>query len=400
MKKIINNFLYIIIVLFPIIDLISSFNIRYNLKLYSPGIIIRGLFFLYIIIYTLCSKKINKDLKKKVIIYYTISIIFFIIFIVLKIKSNISLYNFLNELKMLFKFWYFPITLIFLKNYDYNAKKLFHSLNINTLIYALCIIIPLITNTYFNSYSSIYKGIVGWFYSANEIGSMLSINLLLLYLNFKNKKNILLIILNIFSLTLIGTKVSLFSLIIITISMFLLFTKKYKVKSKESIISFAIGLISLVFILFNNTSYDIFKRVSLNQTAFKNYDDNYISILLSNRDNTLINKYNDFKNKNLLIKTFGMGFINNNECKSIEMDIFDILFSYGYIGFIIYFIPLIYYLSKIKKSFTIDKLICIFGILLSLSISFICGHTLSAPSVSIYISIFISLLSKNIKVNT
>lgn len=388
------------IIIFPITDIFSSLTIRYNLKLYSPGIIIRGIFLLYIIIYTLFSKKMDSNSKRKIIIYYILSLIFIIVFSILKINSNISLYNFLNELKMLLKFWYFPMTLIFLKNYNYDTKKLFYSLNISTLIYTLGIIIPFITNTCFNSYSSIYKGVVGWFYSANEVGSMLSINLLLLYLNFKNKKNILLIILNIFSLSLIGTKVSLFSIIIITIFMFLLFTINNKIKSKESTTSFIILFISILFILLNSTSYDIFKRISSDQTVFKNYDDNYISILLSNRDNTLINKYNDFKNKNLLTQTFGMGFINNNECKSIEMDIFDILFSYGYIGFIIYFIPLIYYLSKVRKTFTIDKLICFLGIILSLSIAFISGHVLSAPSVSIYISICISLISKNIKANT
>lgn len=388
------------IVLFPIIDLISSFNIRYNLGLYSPGILIRGLFLLYMIIYTLFSKSIKYDSKKRIIIYYIVLILFFLMFTILRIYSNISLQSMLTELKILFKFFYFPITLIFLKNYKYDFKKLFTSLNISTLIYTLCIIIPLITNTYFNSYSKDFKGIVGWFYSSNELGAMLSINLLLLYLNFKNKKNILLIILNIFSLSLIGTKVSLFSIMIITISLFLLFTIKFKIKSKESIISFIIVFISFVFIMFNNTSLDVLKRMSPDTPVFKDYDDNYISLLLSNRDNLFINKYNNFKDRNILVKSFGIGFIDNNTIESIEMDIFDILFSYGYIGFIIYFIPLIYYLSKVNKRFGVDKLICILGILLSLSISFICGHTLSAPSVSIYISIFISLMSKNIKANT
>lgn len=392
MKKIINNFLYIIIILFPIIDLITSLIIRYNIKSYSPGIIIRGCFLLYIVFYTLFSKKINNSSKKRIIIYYLLLLIFIIAFSILKINNNINLHNYIIEIKIFFKFLYFPITLIFLKNYKYNEKKLFFSLNISTLIYTLCIIIPLITNTYYNSYSSIYKGIVGWFYSANEIGSMLSINLLLMYFNFKKKKYIVVILLNILSLSLIGTKVSLFSIIIITPLMFLIFTIKYKIKSKESIASFTVLLISILLIIINSTSYDILKRMSPESSVFKNNNDNYMSIILSNRNNLFINKYNNFKNSNTLSKLFGIGFINNNEIKSIEMDMFDILFSYGYVGFIIYFIPLIYYLLKINKKYTTDKLICILGILLSLSISFICGHTLSAPAVSIYVSIFISLL--------
>ena len=392
MKKIINNSLYIIIILFPIIDLITSLIIRYNIKSYSPGIIIRGCFLLYIVFYTLFSKKINNSSKKRIIIYYLLLLIFIIAFSILKINNNINLHNYIIEIKIFFKFLYFPITLIFLKNYKYNEKKLFFSLNISTLIYTLCIIIPLITNTYYNSYSSIYKGIVGWFYSANEIGSMLSINLLLMYFNFKKKKYIVVILLNILSLSLIGTKVSLFSIIIITPLMFLIFTIKYKIKSKESIASFTVLLISILLIIINSTSYDILKRMSPESSVFKNNNDNYMSIILSNRNNLFINKYNNFKNSNTLSKLFGIGFINNNEIKSIEMDMFDILFSYGYVGFIIYFIPLIYYLLKINKKYTTDKLICILGILLSLSISFICGHTLSAPAVSIYVSIFISLL--------
>ena len=382
------------IIIFPVTDLITSITIRHNLDLYSPGIIIRGCFLIYIILYTLFSKQIDYKTKKRIIFYYILLVLFLTIFTILKIDSNLNISNFLNEFKLLFKFLYFPITLIFLSNYKYNTKKLFTSLNISTFIYTLGIIIPFITNTYYNSYSSTYKGIIGWFYSANEIGSMLSINLLLLYLNFKNKKNIFLIILNIFALSLIGTKVSMFSVIIITVFTLLLFIIKYGIRSKESKTSFAILTITIIFIIFNNTSYDIFRRVYP-----KTSNSNYINLLLSNRDNLLLNKYKDYKSANSLTRSFGLGFINNSKIKSIEMDMFDILFSYGYIGFIIYFMPLIYYLSKIKKTFTIDKLICLLGVLLSLSISFVSGHVLSAPAVSIYISISISLIIKNIKVN-
>ena len=402
MNKIRNNIFYIFFALFPVIDILTSFNIRYNILPISIGVIIRGFFLLYAFICTIIYNK-----NKKLIIYYISLLIFFAIFTLTKTTGNIETHSLINEIKIFLKFWYFPIVLIFLNTFDTDKDKLNKAIKINSLIYILGIIIPLITNTSFNSYaeySDLYDGVVGWFYSANEIGAILAANLILLYLTLNEKQNnlfsIILIIFNIFTLTLIGTKVALFSIIIITVSIFLIHLMKREKEKKFKDLkllktSLILLIISAGLILLSTTSYDIFRRFNSNHTKVE-YD-SFISRILSGRDISLLKTCDVFKNKNIVHKLFGIGFTNNtNKLRSIEMDIFDIFFGYGLIGLILYFIPLIYYIIefiKNNKIFNTCNLTCILGALLLLLISTLSGHTLSAPAASIYLALFISLFN-------
>ena len=391
-----NNILYIFIIIFPIIDVFTSFNIRYNLMPISPSITIRGIFLLYCFIYTIIKK------NKKILIYYLILLVFFIVFISLKINTNISNYLLVNEIKIFIKFWYFPISLIFLNIFKIDNKKLNKSIKLSIILYILFILLPLLTNTAFNSYDKYFKGIVGWYYSANELGTILSSNLILLYLMLnKNDKLIpILIILNIFTLSLIGTKVSLLSIIIITSSTFLI----YLIKDKKNIkIPLIILIISIILISINSNSYDILKRITPDITpVFKDNDEiintSFINKILSGRDVYLLNTYYKYKSTNIMNKLFGLGFTYNNKISVTEMDLFDILFGYGIIGLLIYFIPLIYYIIKnIHIKLNINNLICILGFILIFTISILSGHTLSAPAVSIYLSLIINSINKKNK---
>ena len=406
MEKIKSNIFYIFFALFPVIDILTSFNIRYNILPISIGIIVRGIFLLCCFIYTIYNSRNNSKLK----IYYISLLLFFIFFILIKIIGNISTNSLINEIKIFLKFWHFPIILIFLNNYNIDKDKLNKAIKINALVYTCGIIIPLLTNTSFNSYgeyNDLYSGIVGWFYSANEIGAILAANLILLYLSLDSKKNniisIILIILNVFALTLLGTKVALFSIIIITVSVFLihLLKRKKDLKFKDLKllkISLILLIISSVLILLSTTSYDVFRRFNRNGLKDTEYD-SFISRLLSGRDIYLLNTFNEYKYKNIGYKLFGIGFTNNmDKLRSIEMDLFDVFFGYGVIGLILYFIPLIYYIInfiKNKKVFNAYNIICIMGIILMIIISTLSGHTLSAPAVSIYLALLISLTNKS-----
>ena len=405
MNKIKSNIFYIFFALFPVIDILTSFNIRYNISPISIGIIIRGFFLLCCFIYTIFNNKKNPKLK----IYYLSLLIFFILFILLKISGHATTSSLISELKIFFKFWYFPIILIFLNTFDIDKDKLNLAIKINALIYICGIIIPLLTNTSFNSYgeyNDLYDGIVGWFYSANEIGAILAANLILLYLSLDSKSNnifsIILIILNIFTLTLLGTKVALFSIIIITVSVFLIYLikrdKNYKFKDSKLLkTSLCLLVAAAGLILLSTTSYDVFRRFGSNRLRDINYN-SFISKLLSGRDIYLLNTYKDYKVKNVGYKLFGIGFTDNsNKLRSIEMDLFDIFFGYGIIGLILYFIPLIYYIIKFIKEkmiFNNSNLICIMGVVLMLIISVLSGHTLSAPAASIYLALLIGIIKK------
>ena len=53
----------------------------------------------------------------------------------------------------------------------------------NAVIYTILMIIPYITSTGFNSYTEywLYKGESGWFFSANEVGAVLTLLLICIY---------------------------------------------------------------------------------------------------------------------------------------------------------------------------------------------------------------------------
>ena len=99
-------------------------------------------------------------------------------------------------------------------------------------------------------------------------------------------------------------------------------------------------------------------------------------VLFNDRITFLDNNFNVFIKKDILSYLFG-----SSLPKLVEIDIFDILFNYGIIGFIIFSI----YLFKIKYR-KLDK-IYKFSFILIMLISLTSGHILIYPNVSIYIAL-------------
>ena len=403
MAKIKENFIYYFMIIFPIVDILSSFNNRYDLLPFSPGIIIRGFVLLCAIIYIFTNKDITETKKKKYYTYFILFILFALAFYMVRLLNGYSIRDLLLETVAFSKFWYFPITIIFMDSFKFDNEKLARSLKISTVLYSAGIIIPMITNTSFDSYISDYDGIVGWYYSANEIGGLLAINSVILFLHLKvnNEKGyIYLILLNDFCLSLIGTKVSLFSTIIINAIVLILFISIKGIKSKEAKYASIIFGVSLIFLLFSSTSYDILERLNIHLPFLAKNPSKHEVRLLSGRDDMLRDAYAVYKDTSIMNKLFGMGFLNNTTYRTVEMDMFDILFGFGIIGFIIYFIPLVYYLiAVLQKSIklTLHNTICLMGAGLLLSISFLAGHTISAPAVSLYISLALGLTKKQFR---
>ena len=84
-----------------------------------------------------------------------------------------------------------------------------------------------------------------------------------------------------------------------------------------------------------------------------------------------------------LFKNYFYAGTDDVNIKTIEMDYFDVLYRNGYVGFILYFIPVIYILYKIKM----NKKLEIYSLVLSLILALFQGHILVSPSVSICVII-------------
>ena len=171
-----SNLIVGFILIQPILDLVTSLAVR-NMELpITLGLVIRSLFMVYLCIYVLVTKSNNNKLIKyskialsMILIYIT----FFLVFIIFSKDRSLILI----EVKGIIKSFYFPIVLCGL--FVYNQKDKINISNkllvLTLMIYTSTIFIATVTNTYFNSYNSNGYGSVGWFYAANEIGSIMAI---------------------------------------------------------------------------------------------------------------------------------------------------------------------------------------------------------------------------------
>ena len=147
--------------------------------------------------------------------------------------------NLIKEFTYGYRYFYYPFVFLgFLNIADdikLDVKLVKKILSYNALIYAALIIIPYVTNTGFDSYYDSYhfKGSVGWFYAANEIGAILTILSVCIYyfLDVTQKYKVLLLIPIFAALTILGTKVSFLGMVIVYFTSLIIFIIKEKQKS-------------------------------------------------------------------------------------------------------------------------------------------------------------------------
>ena len=118
--------------------------------------------------------------------------------------------------------------------------------------------------------------------------------------------------------------------------------------------------------------------------------------IFSSRLTFLENTRNSYLDSSVSEKFFGIGFIERYgtdelSLKTIEMDIFDIFYRSGIVGFILYLIPVYFVLSKRRKRIGLKTKL---SISIFIFISILAGHVLTSPAVSIYLVILILGLVK------
>jgi len=171
-----------------------------------------------------------------------------------------------------------------------------------------------------------------------------------------------------------------------------LYLKNNKEKIKFLVLPFIL-LISLSIYLIPKTNFYKNIKIHLDFLEIKNIEDlltikNIDHFIFSSRLKFLNETRTNFNNSDLYNHVMGIGYIENYgtddvNIKTIEMDYFDILYRNGYVGFILYFIPVIYILYKIKM----NKKLEIYSLVLSLILALFQGHILVSPSVSICVII-------------
>ncbi len=415
MKK---NLIYLLLILMPFIDLITSLNERFNFLFISPNIIFKSFISALILVYIIFITK-NKY-KKKSLLYLIFLGLFILTYLV--VHLDINNINFLwLELNNIFKYMFYPLIIIGFINASEDKLVEFSKLTkILIIVYTLylgMLFIPNLLNIGFRTYELSYlKGQVGWFYAANEISALLIILYpLVIYLLIKKKylAYYIILLISCYSLNSIGTKTALLGLLLgVCLTLIYYVLKEFK-SNKKCLFHFTTSIIIvLVFSLNSLAIYNHNQNIyhlehpkneevenldhldSTNKVEF-NIKNSFIIALFSNRLDYFENTLNIYINKPTIEKIIGIGFSDSLE-KYIEIDFLDYFFHYGIIGFMIMLIPtigiIIIYLKK-KDYQLVTNTPFLIAISLGLFTSLIAGHIFNAPSVAtIYGVLIIALI--------
>lgn len=402
LKKQTPNLIILFLYINPFLDIIAAFLIKNNISnVITSGI--RILFMIYLTIYLLFTHYEN---KKKTLIYISLLITCILIHtgIIISYKGISSLSY---ELKNTLSTYYFVFLLTaFITIYKTNKFNKKHLKNV-LIMYLLLTFIPGILGFSNESYDYSKTGKVGLFYSANVLGSTIIIlfSYLLTYLkNITKTEKIIITITLLYTVFTIGTKVPVLGLIIILgINILYIIWKLIKQRKIKtlSIIS-SVLLIILISLIIITPKTNFYKNIKIHLTFLEKQNIKITSLefidhfIFSSRFKKEEITRKNYNNSHTLEKIFGIGYIelnedNKREHMMIEIDYFDIFYREGIIGFILYFIPILYIIKEnikqTKLNFEgINKLTTLTLILL---IAFFQGHIFVTPAISIFIALIL-----------
>lgn len=379
----------------------------------------------------------DKKYKIKMLIYYGAFCIYSAVFIFVMYRNNGTNMIF-SQLKGLVKCFYLPIIICALyPAINQEKAKISNKTFIYTLLgYTFTIFITRILGIAYPTYSiGLNIGTTGLFYAANEIGVILGLLAIFLFNNaflksIETTKDKILygisVFLYIFSVLEMGTKVPILAFAGIFVITFIICIIKIFTKEKKQYIKNLLCMIGIIVIIGvclpytavgknieRNYGIKFCKILDLNFEKSANEEnqnkedkkfnskEEVTTAVVSGRDLFLKNNMQEFNNSSLVNKLVGIGYVDKNEDghldrKTVEIDYWDIAIMQGIIGFILFFIPIIFACFMIIKRFfknfknvilDEDCISMLIALALSAFVAMFAGHTLVAPAVSIYIAI-------------
>lgn len=391
LTKLVSIVLMILIILQPIMDAVTYLQLRYSFNFISLSSIIRTVTLGLMLLYLLVIKRRRKE------------ILFLIGYFIIYLTSQIFLLHngFSSSLNTILTIFYLPIVIIFMHEVDTNENYFnLKIIMITYLIYLNLIVIPYLFK-YGNYADNFYEGkngFYGLFYGGNEISNILVILLPLVIEYLVRKKSYFLIILTFVELLLciylVGTKTLMLGSIIVSIYFLFKYLRPVYKKFSKKKKGILWGLAFLIFL----GILVVLPRMAVTKNiirAIEYYDFNLSNIfslngldklIFSGRLEVLKSVGNLYRNSSLFSILLGLGKSYIILFKGIEIDIFDIFFTLGISGILVYG----YVMLKNIKS---EKLkgVYLFTFILSMVISLITGHVLNTPNVSIFIGLLFSL---------
>lgn len=395
----------LLLIIFPFVELATSISIiKFNFSI-TPGKIYKLFLLFYTVFYMIFIDKNSRKLSYPIIGALGICAICNIIFTV----ESFSIANIYIKALELCGFVAFPIYTLFFITYVKNGNKI----SVKTLItvaaiYSLVIFIADITGTAFASrYNSDY-GKKGWFFSANEIGQLLTILYPIVVYSLITTPSIsrgVSVFLSTYALLNIGTKAALFGVVgtvvcFIAYGIFSYITKKQNVKNTISVC--LVLLIVMAPLLPFTPTYKYLKAQYVGSSSSDQMDATE-DLIFTGRQYKLNKQLANYNSSSLINKLFGieesLKEVGEGEKYFIvERDFHDTLFNYGIVGLAIYIAVLlivlvpfgIYILKDIKKNCKLYSYTLILSSGLVLVAAYISGHTLSSLAVSLFVGVILS----------
>ena len=385
----------IYLILQPFLDVLTFLMIKHSQIDITVGVIVRVIFLCLITILYLFKCKSKR--KKFFLSYFLIVIMYIIVFLTYAFL-NYGSSTLFSEIKLIAKAFYFPIILVCLVEIIQEYKIKIHWIVVVGLIYYALLLIAHITKTGQLTSDGHRLGTSGWFYSPNEIGTIIGIlfPIVVIYiigviqrLRFsKLLLGVLIICLCVFAALNFGTKVPMvcilvtFVVIIIINLINIIVYKEKKYSIKILILAIVLLGLSFAYIPFSPAGMNIEGQISYmktnDQSNYKAEEGNVVESNYINEDNVVENipeitednneasgppvssnfliytgrdVYNEnikeiYQERPLIEKIIGMGYLNTNNKNQMvyittEMDFHDVFYRYGILGFIIWFTPLL-----------------------------------------------------------
>ena len=406
MKNIINNnkFLKIFLFMQPFLDVLAAVLIYNNVDNFVTSLI-RLVFMGLMVLYLYFGEYEN---KKKTLIYVSTLIITIIIHTLIMVFDK-DMSVFMYEFKNTISTYYFVFLLISLgviyKDNKISKKELMYL----WIIYVLLTFIPNVLGIGFKSYSHSKTGMTGWFYSANVVGSILVIILPIILSEIKKLPKLLIVILGamaLYSIFSLGTKTPVLGLgIILFVNLLYYIYKLFKSKKKKSIVIIFSSLILLCGVsayVIPKTSF--YENLKIHYNFLKKNDVKIFSkefldhFVFSQRLSMEERTRHNYNKSHIQEKIFGIGYIENYSTDSVnlkivEMDYFDIFYREGIIGFILFFIPVIYMIVMFFKNNSINfvSVNMFISILLIMLLALFQGHIFITPAISIFVALILNM---------
>lgn len=343
-----------------------------------------------------------------------------------------------------------------------SISKLKKSVLTSLTIYIITMYLTLITNTSSFTYAEEKIGYKGWFESGNSIGTIMVLSLFIVVPTIRTERKkiikawkiIVVLLVGIYLCALLGTRTGMFGYIIVMISYLILVVMykliKNKKLNKKNIILCVICFVNIAILVITIGSETLERRKQLNERRQEIQDDmtsktahvtgDIVKIVKKIKNNEMDSKYMSREmqdaylklynianekqisntdrrrlqiiyhsylikeQKNILTIMLGNGYMSHFYEMTLEMEILAFLYNFGFIGFILYFVPFfsiliygVYILFKEFKKIDIEFIMTLEGLGLAIVIAFLAGYTFFNSSTMVVIVALCTIIIKKIR---